>query len=60
MRFGKNCFLKIINNYIVWAHCKSYLTKNATYSIAKDIDFNINIVIKVEILENQCLSKYLP
>ena len=38
----------------------SHLTKNTTYSVAKDAIFNSNIALKVEILEDRGLDKCLP
>ena len=38
----------------------SHLTKNATYSIAKGVDSNLDIVLRVEIFEDWNYSKLLP
>lgn len=59
MFFGQNLFLKIISNKELLAHFRSLLTKNIIYSIAKDISFNSNIVIKFEILKDWGLNKCL-
>ena len=60
MRFGQKHFLRIISNWISLICFLSYLTKNTTYGVAKDISFYSNIMLRVEILENQDFDKYLP
>ena len=41
------------------AHFWTYLTKNATYDVAKGISFDFNIAHRVEILEDWGLGKRL-
>ena len=41
------------------AYFWSYLTKNATYSVARGVSFDSNIVFRVEMLEDKGLSKHL-
>ena len=38
----------------------SYLTKNATYGVAKGISLNSDIALRVEILEDRGLGTCLP
>ena len=38
----------------------SHLTKNSTYSIARGVSFDLDIALRVEMLEDQGLSKCLP
>lgn len=58
--FNQNYLLKIITNMMLLVYFGIYLTKNATYGIAKSINLNSNIVFKVKILENQGFDKCSP
>ena len=42
------------------AHFRSHLTKNNTYSIAKDISFDSDIALRIQILTDWGLYKRLP
>ena len=58
--FGQNHFLKIINNLIPFDHFLSHLSKNAIYGIARGVSLDLDIALKVKILEDWCLGKSLP
>ena len=52
VRFGQNYLTKIISNWMPLACFESHLTKNAIYSIVRDISSNLNIALRVKMLKN--------
>ena len=57
--FGPNHLSRIISDWMALARFWSYLTQNATYSVAKGVNFNSDMALRVEISEDQGLSKCL-
>ena len=59
MHFSQNCLLRIISNWMLLVGFGSYLTMNTTYVIARDVNLNSDISLRVKILNDQGLDKRL-
>ena len=57
--FGRNYLLEIISDWISLAHFCDYLTKNATYGIARNVSFDLDMALRVKISNNWGLGKHL-
>lgn len=49
----------MINNQILLVYFKNYSIKNFIYNITKIVSFDLDIVFKIKILEDQIIVKYL-